>query len=149
MANRKIWMADVNGTNAISFDLLRVSTPYPELNIPSNGAKPYQMRINSLTKGNRVWSYGGVDENHNDIPFKLFIVSQSELTKLKTWYSNRPPVILFSNDDRTTRYFAIFPEGGLEILGEPHNENMSIPQALHNNVAIRLSILTQTTQTFS
>lgn len=147
--NRKIWIGDVNGSGAITFDLLRISTPYPEFNIQSNGAKSYQMSVTDTTKGNRVWSAPGADSNHLDITFKLFVVSSSELTKLRNWYKARPPVVLFSNDDKTTRYFAIFPEGGLEVTGDIHNEQPNTAAPFHNIVSIKLSMLTSTSTNFS
>lgn len=146
---RSIKIAKVDGTETLSFNLLRIQDPYPEFSYPSNYVTSAVMRKTSAHVGNRVFTYGGITANHWDIDFTLHLVLPAEVAKIVEWFSARPPVVLFSLDGGTTRYFAIFQSDGLAVSGYRNNEDYDLAQPFHNIVEIKLAILTQTTQNFS
>ena len=147
MANRKIVIVNpTNDSDLIEFDWkkMRVQDPYPEFSRPDNGVKSTMTRLDEEVYGRRVFSYGGINENHWDITAKLHLVTQAEEAKLVGWYSGRPPVVKFSLNG-TTFYWAIFLPGGLEVEGYKNNEQHTLAAPWFNMVTIRLAILTTAT----
>lgn len=120
---------------------MRVQDPYPEFSRPENGVKATTTRMDSSVYGRRVFSYGGINENHWDITATLHLVTQAEVDQLVEWYSARPPVVRFSLDG-TTFYWAIFLPGGCEVEGYLNNEQHALAAPWFNKVTVKLAILT-------
>lgn len=150
MARRYIKIAKADGTLTVNLyaNSLKLQDPYPELNYV-NEDQVYQMRPTVSGPGNRVHKALGSNINHAEIEFKMHSLTATDVTNLRTMFTTRPNVVLFSMDSGTTRYFAKFKPNGLIIEGYENNENPTTGTAYFLKGRVELFLLQSTTVAFT
>ncbi len=136
-----IKIADGNGTHTMTFSGIQEPSTLPEVTYARRNVKVTRTRPGATHPGYRIFGSFGAGGNDRDLKLTLHLVLAAQVTQLQGYYDARPGTFLITPDG-TTKYYAMFKEGGLVV------ENYQWNQRVFSKVTLELYLITTTTQGF-
>lgn len=138
-----IRIADADGTHTMTLTGIQEPSKLPEVLYPKRNVKVTKTRPGASHSGYNVYGSFGASTNGREMKLELPVLLAANVTQLRSYYDARPGLFIVSVDAGTTKYYAMFKEGGLVV------ENYQWNQRVFQKASLDIYLITTTTQTLS